>query len=65
MIAETGAKNGVACPTTSVAMTHARKAASVTWTIERAARDTRSARARAEDRDRCAASSRKRLSAVA
>ncbi len=57
IIAETGAKNGVACPTISVASSQAMTAASVAWRIARAALRTRSARVRAETRERTAASS--------
>jgi hypothetical protein len=57
IIAETGAKNGREWPTSSVATTHASVAAIVAWRIARAASRRRSARARAEIRERSAASS--------
>ena len=57
IIAETGAKNGVVCPTISVATSQAIVAASVACRIARAASRRRSARVRAETRERSAASS--------
>src|SRR4051812_6719743 len=57
MIADTGAKNGRGCPNTSVAITHARPAATPAWTIERHDTRSRSSRVRIETRDRSAASS--------
>ena len=57
MIAETGAKNGCGWPTSSVAISQAIVAASVAWRIVRAASRSRSARVRADSRERSAASS--------
>ena len=57
MIAATGAKNGCGWPTSSVATIHATVAASITCRIERATLLRSSARARADARERCAASS--------
>src|SRR5829696_4538171 len=57
IIAETGAKNGWSCPTISVATSHASVAASVACRIARAAWRSRSARMRADSRERSAASS--------
>ena len=56
IIADTGAKNGRECPTASVATSQAIVAASVAWRIARAVSRSRSARTRAETRDRSAAS---------
>ena len=57
IIAETGAKNGRGWPTISVATSHAIVAASVACRITRAAARNRSARVRADSRERSAASS--------
>ncbi len=57
MIAETGAKNGAGCPTTSLAISQATVAAIVDCRIVRAASRNRSARVRADSRERSAASS--------
>ena len=57
IIAETGAKNGAAWPTSSVAISQATVAASVAWRTARAAWRTLSARVRADARERSAASS--------
>ena len=57
MIADTGAKNGAGCPTISVATSQAIVAASVDCRIMRAASRNRSARIRADSRERSAASS--------
>jgi hypothetical protein len=57
MIAETGAKNGVACPRISVAISHASAAETEAWKIDRQATRSRSRRARIDTRDLSAASS--------
>jgi hypothetical protein len=57
MIADTGAKNGRSCPSTSVAMIHAAAAATDTCRTARHETLSRSRRVRIETRDRSAASS--------
>ena len=57
MIADTGAKNGVGWPSTSVAISHASAADTDAWKIERHASRSRSTRVRHETRERSAASS--------
>ncbi len=57
MIADTGAKNGVWWPSTSVAMSQDTPAATAAWKIERHASRRRSSRVRIETRERSAASS--------
>ena len=56
-IAETGAKNGASCPSTSVAITQAAPAATPACSTERHDSRNRSSRVRIETRERSAASS--------